>query len=86
MLSFLKALWRGWKILTKNYVDVVSDIDKQTYEHSKIQSIQVRADVYNYLQRLLKLHIELFSSTWTVILAFLSLIISIVSLIVSVKK
>lgn len=85
-MSFLKSLYRGWLILTKNYVDVVEDIEKQTSEHSKLQSPKLRADVYNYLQRLLKLHIELFSATWTVILAFVSLIISIISLIVATGK
>lgn len=81
MIEFIRALCRGWKILTKNYVDVVNDIEKQELELSRLKTVESRRDVYNYLQRLIRLHARLFGITWTFIVAAASLVISIIALI-----
>lgn len=80
-MNFINTLLRGWKILIKNYIDVVNDIEKQTLELSELKTFENRRDVYNYLQRLIKLHREIFNSLWTMIIALISLVISVIALI-----
>jgi len=85
LFHFFIALIKGWGIYIKNYSDVVHEIEKQNTAYAKVQNHKSRREINEYLQQLVKLHSELFNITWSTIVAFFALIISLVALFIALK-